>query len=428
MRTIIKDPKSNDIIGQYQPVFNEIESRVTAYTSLPTLELLNAKYGFVPLSTKMNVEDLASIFKSNYVDHKLQEGLLNYQTQYRNGNVTAIKDLINSLQNLLINHEEANALSFEDDFNEIYNMQSKLQGNKNVIKVGFTGLDELELQRGYLLGILAGTGSGKSLVVQKHNALACLAGYKTLHLSIELQSEVFWSRWWTLLGYAENDCFFQEDEKGTPLFTDQMKDHCMNTFKQALKSSGGSFNLSTIDIEKDRINLVKVEKFLIKYKPDILYLDYVQLLDENFDPMTSKVGKELAKLAKLHNCLIIMSLQTNDAGSGLESPPKFEHIALCKNLKDDCDDFVAVKGKKPFIGAKVMTMEFVSRKERHGNAQHFSYHVDLTSGSWTYDTTFTEVDQTTPLIESYKKEARKEEEKLRRSQINTSNMKQISIK
>jgi hypothetical protein len=219
------------------------------------------------------------------------------------------------------------------------------------------------------VGILAGSGSGKSLVLEKLHAES--KNDIVLHFSLELPKSLFIRRMFVALGWVA-------DDKIEGLSMRQVE-----YYARKLSTAFPHWHYTCLDTESSVMDTAKIEKMVKYYRTKYgtsknmkVFVDYVQLLEENFDPITCRVNKYLHDIAVRNNCCIIEGMQGNDDATKYEKPAETSMIAFVKSLKNDCDIIQSFKGLNPEETPHITTLFSSTKKHRMGKMVNFLYHID----------------------------------------------------
>ncbi|MCQ2747901.1 MAG: DnaB helicase C-terminal domain-containing protein [Mycoplasmoidaceae bacterium] len=92
-----------------------------------------------------------------------------------------------------------------------------------------------------------------------------------------------------------------------------------------------SLKPSKLFIDEGKFNLFKIEQDIRECNPQIVVIDYVQLLQEN----VKRVTGEIKKLAQKYNCVIFALAQLNRGAE--TSKPRLGLLKDCGNIEQDSD-------------------------------------------------------------------------------------------
>ena len=122
-----------------------------------------------------------------------------------------------------------------------------------------------------------------------------------------------------------------------------------------------------------------------QYKPDIIFLDYLNLMSSNDKAETETVkmkqlSRQLKLLAVSENVPIVaISSATPDDVTDMNSAPTLGQVAWSKQISYDADWLIAL-GRD----ANSDVVQIVFRKNRHGMLGEFYIIVDFDKGMFTY--------------------------------------------
>ena len=349
--------------------------------SPPSIEYLNEKWLFQPSETTMNQFDLASLLKDDYIKENFNRTLFNKIKSLKSSraDIKELTQLIDELRDTLVEVQDVRMASFEDsDKNK--QLFNDIKSNLGLIKFKtMKPFNYLEFRLQELEGLMAGSGSGKSLVLEKLQTDLDPDDYVVLHFSLEFPQKLYFKRIVSLLGWVSFSQF------------DKLNDFQIDELSRKLSREYPNWYYTCLDTDKSSaFNVHKIES-LIKYyrnkygetKPIIVMVDYVQLLDENFDPQSCRVNRDLHSIAVKYNCCIIETIQCNDDASKYDYPPELSMMGFVKSLKNDCDIIQSFKGIE--IEGSPEKMIILSKTKKHRNGKHlaFNYEIDFNDNSWT---------------------------------------------
>lgn len=375
--------KDSEFLGShYQELFNEIQRRFES-GDIPTLEYLKTRYKINTIDLNMTQSDIGELLKVILLKEKVTKELLPHVNNLDSLKSYQFIELLSKIQTRVIDMEEVDMVSFADT--SIINGTLKgIQSKKSDVR--FKNLNHynyLDMKLGYLVGILAGSGSFKSNVLAKLHTE--LEDEIVLHFSLEESKEAFLKRMLISLNWITSAQF------------DVITDNQIKYLTDKLARLYPHWYFLTLDSSKTKIDVYKIEKMIkyykAKYKAEgidkkmVVFIDYVQLLEGNFDPVSCRINQELKALATKYSVLIIEGIQGNDDASKSEYPAELSHIGRVKSLKNDCDIILGQKlvvfenePHKPILWVRTL-------KHRHGKPAEFKYQIDYTSknkelGNW----------------------------------------------
>ena len=330
-------------------------------------------------TTKHHLEELRS-------DH-LKDSLTNIvrvaATQINSGqSVDALNTLISKtsdLKRLTSDVRDIDISDYEDAimyFKELAEMKKLgFSGIKTNLK-GFDDFLPAGISPGHFGILLAFPSIGKSWMAVYMAVQAWKSGKKPLIISLEMTESEVRNRIYTIMG--EGKFSHKKISNGT-MDIDEFKEWAQKTFENSppfyVISSDGLGDVSP-SVVRGKID---------QYKPDVVFIDYIQLMQPN-----SKTENEVVRIKNISRELKIMAISeqvpviaiasaTPEDATDMNSAPSLGQVAWSKQLAYDAD-FVLALGRQ--AGSSVL--ECVFRKNRHGFLGEFMIDVDFDSGKFRY--------------------------------------------
>lgn len=364
----------------HEMLINEVINRVEK-NDIPTLDYLQTRFLFLPRKTSMTQSDLASLIKDNFIKENIVNRFYNIMKSDDN-NPIKLKNFFDEMSNQIVDLEEVKMASFSDEERMEKALKKMRDKSNNVYFGGMSPFNSLSMQTGQLIGVLGASGHGKSWTLQKLHAES--KKDVVLHFSLELSEMNFIRRIILCLGWIPDDKI--ETLTDTEIFH----------WKLQLAKHFPKWFYTCQDTDTSIINVSKIEKMVKYYRnlfPDEkikVFIDYVQLLADEFDPNSCRVNQKLHEIAVRYNACIIEGIQANDEGTKQSSknidkngqlqdgrPPELSHIAFVKSLKNDCDIIIsqcAYNLTDSEDGQTLLT--FNTKKHRNNKACNFIYKIN----------------------------------------------------
>lgn len=362
--------RQKNFLGDYAYMANDILMRNEDNSELPSLRYMQEKHLLLPLHNDMSQYDISELLKEVFIKEELLNKFLIEVGDIKNGNMNKFKNFIDFCNNTLSDLEHVQMCSFADQ-ERIGNVLNKIKDRSDIVYFSnLEGFNRLEIRIQQLVGILGASGGGKSLVMQKLHAMS--KDDIVLHFSLELPESLFLRRIFVALGWVE-DCKIEYLTNGQIEF-----------LKRRMAKEFPYWFYTCLDTDSSRMNIPKIESMVKYYKNKFahtnkrikVFIDYVQLLEENFDPLQCRVNKHLHDVAVRHKVCVIEGIQGNDEASKYDSPPELSMIAFCKSLKNDLDIVQACKAFALAENPSNSIIMFQTKKHRMGKPATFSYEVD----------------------------------------------------
>ena len=232
------------------------------------------------------------------------------------------------------------------------------------IPTGFDTLDDRTggVQPGEYWVVAARLGQGKTWTGIRMATTAAYAGYRVQYFSLEMTRSQMALRAHTFMSSKYGQEVFKhldlKDGKNFDLrhyrkFLRGLKNHLPGAFFVD-DSSAGKVSPTTI--------AAKIEK----NQPDIVFVDYLTLLDKETEGWDAIAGlsTEIKALCQRYNMPIVVLAQINRAGIFGNEPPGSEHIAQSDKIGQDADAIVTLTKRSESV------IQFKMAKYRHGEDQY----------------------------------------------------------
>jgi replicative DNA helicase len=247
------------------------------------------------------------------------------------------------------------------------------------VKTNLKGFDELlpsGISNGHFGILMAYPSIGKSWLAAYMAVEAWKANKKPLFISLEMTESEVRNRVYTIMA---NGRFSHKKLSGGEIDIEEFTKWSDIYLKDGpifpIVSTGGTGEITPSAI-RGKIG---------QYKPDIVFIDYIQLMQpngktENEVVRIKNISRELKILAVSENVPVIaIASATPDDVTDMSNPPNLGQVAWSKQLAYD-SDFVLSLGRSP--GSTILNCVF--RKNRHGHMGEFFIDVDFDSGLFMY--------------------------------------------
>lgn len=361
-------------------IASEVIERISSKDiDIPSFEYLETKYQFLPNKTAYTQKDLYELLKQNFLQENITTRFYKtMQSRHSFTDTKKLKEFFDTCSNSISDLEDIKMASFGDS-ERMEQALKRIRDKSNMVYFGkMSPFNYAQIRTSQLIGILGASGNGKSMTLQKLHAES--KNDVVLHFSLELNELDFLKRILLCLGWTNEERL------------EYLSDSELFYLKKRLSETFPDWHYLTLDTDSSSINLAKIEKMIKYYKfryPNRVikvFIDYVQLLEENWDANTCRVNKYLHDFAVRYDCCIIIGLQGNDEATKYEYPPELSHIAFVKSLKNDCDIIISQKATTLEEQPNITFFEYRTKKHRNGKSVNFTYEVDYEKESednWT---------------------------------------------
>lgn len=276
---------------------------------------------------------------------------------------------------------------------------AEMHGGQIGIPSGFEHIDAAYptgFAPGHFDVFLGYSGLGKTWFVIKLAINAWLAGYKPLIINLEMSPEELRDRIFHLISDYNMDDLIkaQIDPKE---FRTWAHDFMTGKVPFYLVGNDG-FGSFTTDMVAGKIE---------QYKPDIVYLDYLQLFTDramstNDVTRAKATARELKELAMASNLpIVVVSAVTGKDKKDRLVAPSLAQVAWSSEIEYAANMAVAIHTHRDPTTQKAGDTQVVGLKNRHGELFSFSVRMDLNAGTITEieeDDQFDWMDQEDPKV------------------------------
>ena len=377
---IMFDNNADELIHDCADIWGFIKDYYDQTRQVPDAELLTTRFkDFDPVDSGPTVYHVDKL-RQTYLEESLRNTLRRAAKLVNdNESSNALKELSKDVTKMsrigakvrdVDVTDVENALSY---FEQI--RQSALDGNVG-IKTGISAFDvclPMGIAKGQLGILLAYPAIGKSWLALYFAAQAWRHGYKPMIVSLEMTEHEVRNRIFTILGGGH---FSHRSLSAGRVDDDQFK-------KWAEENLVGKppFKIISNDTGSEMTPNIITSK-IDQYKPDIIIIDYLQLMtDNNGDSQNETVkiknlSRELKLLAISQQIPVIaIASATPDDATDLESVPQLGQVAWSRQIAYD-SDWVLAMGR----AANSDVLECALRKNRHGFMGDFFMQIDFDKG------------------------------------------------
>ena len=377
---IMFDGGADNLISDCKDIWDFIKDYYSQTRQIPDGDLVATRFrDFDPVDAGPTIYHVDKL-RSAYLDESLRNSVRKAANLIQSNETgKALKELSSDIS--MISRVTSKARDIDiTDIDEAVVYFEQLRQNALTDNVGIrTNIDAFDaclpmgISKGQLGVLLAYPAIGKSWLALYFAVQAWKTGRTPMVISLEMTEQEVRNRIFTIIasgyfshralsaGRVDEDDFrrwAEKELKGKP------------PFKIISNEIGAEMNPHTIQ--------AKIEQ----YRPDIVFIDYMQLMSDN----AGTSNNETVKIKNLSRELKIMAIAqqipviaiasaTPEDASDLESVPKLGQVAWSKQIAYDAD-FVLALGRKQNSDA----IEVSFRKNRHGPLGDFVIVADFDSG------------------------------------------------
>lgn len=374
------DNGADNLISHCADIWGFIKDYYSQTKQVPDAELLATRFrDFEPVSAGPTVYHLDKL-RSSYLDESMRNSVRNAASLLQNNeSARALKQLttdISMIARTTSRSKDIDVTDIDDAMVYFEKLRESAENGCVGIKTNIAAFDAclpMGISKGQLGILLAYPAIGKSWLALYFAAQAWKVGRTPMIISLEMTEHEVRNRIFTILG---NGRFSHRAMSAGRLDEDDFRRWAESELK-----GKPPFKIVSNEIGSEtNPNLIasKIEQ----YKPDIVFIDYLQLMSDN----AGTSGNETMKIKNLSRELKMLAIQqeipviaiasaTPDDASDLESVPQLGQVAWSKQIAYDAD-FVLALGRKQNSDA----IEAAFRKNRNGYLGDFILVADFDSG------------------------------------------------
>jgi len=263
-------------------------------------------------------------------------------------------------------------------FEQIENLMERLK-NQPAISTGYDEFDNVlggGLRRKELLLLSANSGGGKSLVMANFGLNYCLAGYKVLYLSFELPTEMIGKRYLSMItNIGQRDIL----DRSSDII------HMVNQMKHKVENDLIIERLPVGTTPNEIRAFLKKFELVRKYTPDVLILDYLDLMDPNEKVSADNVfAKDKQVTEQVHQILtdydmIGLTASQQNRSAVTAQDLNHSHIAGGISKINTTDIYVSIIFNDALRAAGEMHFEFLKTRSSDGVGKRIELRFNSTS-------------------------------------------------
>ena len=349
---------------------------------VPTTDLLTTRFrDFETVQagpTIYHINRLKETFLDESLRSTVRKAAQHLQDNQSSKALSTMSTEISALSRITAKVRDLDVTDVEDALHHFEKTRQSAMNGDVGIRTGLVAFDiclPMGIAKGQLGVLLAYPAIGKSWMALYLAVQAWKNGRVPMILSLEMTEQEVRNRIFTILGDGK---FSHRNLSSGRVNQEEFKDWADKTLvgKQPFKivSNDGGSEVTP--------NVVRAK--IDQYKPDIVFIDYLQLMQDN----AGTSGNETVKIKNLSRELKLLAISeqvpivaiasaTPDDASDLESVPQLGQVAWSRQIAYDADWMLAF-GRKQNTGV----LEVAFRKNRHGFLGDFFIDADFDSGKF----------------------------------------------
>jgi replicative DNA helicase len=381
---VLMQANADDLFDTHKDIWLFIKDYVSNNSSVPPLSIVVENFrDFEPIAdvgaTKHHLEEL----RSNHLDHALRKMLKSSATELNNNRPgEALNILINEsagLKKSTTDIRDIDVVDLEDALAHFKHIKELNEAGAHGIRTGLAGFDNY-LPSGIMPGnfgvLLAYPSIGKSFLALYLAVQAWKNGRRPLFMSLEMTEVEVRNRAYTIMANGQFSL--------RKLSAGDIDPNEFQHWGEKYLTNMPPFHIVSNDGLGD-VTPAVIRGKIAQYKPDIVFVDYIQLMQAN-----QKTDNEVVKIKNISRELKIMAVSeqvpiiaiasaTPDDATDMNSVPSLGQVAWSKQLAYDAD-FVLALGRE----TNSDTLSCVFRKNRSGANGEFYVQVDFDKGRFIY--------------------------------------------
>jgi len=374
------DNGADHLITHCADVWGFIKDYYSQTKQVPDSDLVATRFrDFDPVDAGPTIYHIDKL-RSSYLDESMRNAVRTAATLLQNNeSARALQELTSSISSIARVTSKARDIDVTDIDDAVSYFEKLKESAENGcvgIKTNIAAFDAclpMGISKGQLGVLLAYPAIGKSWLALYFAVQAWRVGRTPMIISLEMTEHEVRNRVFTILG---NGRFSHRAMSAGRLDESDFRDWADRELKNK-----PPFKIISNEIGSETTpNLIasKIEQ----YKPDIVFIDYLQLMSDNAGTTSNEtvkiknLSRELKMLAITQEIPVIaIASATPDDASDLESVPQLGQVAWSKQIAYDAD-FVLALGRKQNSDA----IEVAFRKNRNGFLGDFILVADFDSG------------------------------------------------
>jgi replicative DNA helicase len=348
------------------------------------VSLLLEKFDFDPVEVTHDSQYYLDQLKTEYIERRQDEIVLRMAEAKKAGMDPreaqgVVQRALAKLNKFTSNVSDLELTDYEDAeaYYDELRQRSEAMGGLPGISTGIEFVDAsymTGMAPGHMIVAIGWPGKAKTWVTSWLAVNAFARGYNPMIFSLEMSGQDMRNRVYTMMG----DGLFS----ATGFARGDVDLDNFREWGQKALTQGNNFKVISRDSNQEVTpNIVQAK--IEQYKPDLLILDYAQLMSDNrqTEHTTQRMmnlSREVKALAVVNNIpIILITAATAEDKNDRKQPPMLSAVAWSKAIEYDADMAFAVHRND-----ETGDIEIVGRKNRHGELFAGFLEADLDRGIW----------------------------------------------
>jgi replicative DNA helicase len=362
-------------LGEYVRLFKKLNDRKA---DLPSVKYVVEKYDFQEEETELTQSDIMAELDVYFIKEKTTKIIEQMLKDSKHPDMSQIEvlDRITKEFNLVRGVvTKAYTIDLQTDVDKCVDEYIRIGEDGIAFPTGFDDIDgKCPLRGGYLVGVCGGTGGGKTLSMIKMQAEAIKAGYSSMYFSLEMGLTEMTNRLLAALGkHKFRDMFYNRIPA--------------EEYRKALQDIATVQTHIITRQSEAKIDLATIERYVAEYKPKVIFIDYLTLIDADTSwNAEESVTKVLKRIALQNHCLVVFGCQADTDAVKSGEIPGLTSVRGNKSFPYDCDVFIGLASKRYETDEDRMKISYAVRKSRNGGFPEWQMRVNPNIGHWEVST------------------------------------------
>lgn len=339
----------DELFIRYGEVWQWMKQYYMKYRAVPDMDAIQDNFEDVEnIETKSQPAYYVDTLRTEFLKSKMDTIITNRALELDDGEepsivIDRLQKSLNRLSKFRGGSKDIDIMDFEDA-ERFYNSlreKSEAMGGVPGISTMIPFIDSAcprGFQGGDIISIIGYPARGKSAMVSLLSANAYSRGFKPMVASLEMTADAVRDRVYTVLGSG----LFRNSDL-------MVGNYDVDNFRTFASRNSNKSKFIVVENEFGSVMTPNtLQSKIDQYRPDILFIDYLQLFHDNghSENMTTRMmnlSLELKQLAMVNNIpIVVITSATPDGTTNITEPPNVEKSAWSRQIAYDSTVCIAV--------------------------------------------------------------------------------------